>query len=407
MEILFVVPYVPNLIRVRPYNLIKHLTERGHRITLVTIWSDDKEHDDLDYLRPFCQRLEAIHLSQIRSLWNCLLAVPTANPLQSVYCWSVKAAAKMMQLSGKINGNHGFDVAHVEHLRGARYGLYLKQNLTALPVVWDSVDCISLLFQQAAFQSTKRFNRWLTHLELNRTKHHESWLIKQFDRTVVTSNTDRDALITLDGGLPEELKPVVVPNGVDLSYFTAGEFKNREPATLVISGKMSYHANVSMVFHFVRKILPLIRASRPDVRVWIVGKDPPADIVALGESPEIHVTGTVKDIRPYLQRATVALAPLTYGAGVQNKVLEAMACETPVVASPKAVSALETRSGQHLLVAEDPVSLAEAVIGLLEDSSHRQLIGQGGRNYVEEYHRWEIIAARMEGIYNEVINNRN
>jgi polysaccharide biosynthesis protein PslH len=407
MEILFVVPYVPNLIRVRPYNLIKHLAGRGHHITLVTVWSDKSERGDLENLKPYCHRLEAIHLNQIGSLWNCLLAVPTANPLQSAYSWSPKAAAKMAKMSGDLNIGHNFDVAHVEHLRGARYGLFLKQNLSGIPVVWDSVDCISLLFQQAAHQSTKRLNRWLTQFELKRTKHLERHLLKQFDRTVVTSHADREAFLTLNGELPEKMKPVVVPNGVDLSYFTMSDPENREAATLVISGKMSYHANISMVMHFVRNILPLIQASRPDVRVWIVGKDPPGDIVALGESAEVHVTGTVDDIRPYLQKATVALAPLPYGAGVQNKVLEAMACGTPVVASPKAVSALDTISGQHLLVAEDPVSFAEAVIGLLGDSSYRQFIGQGGRIYVEKYHHWEIIAARMEGIYNEVINNRN
>jgi hypothetical protein len=102
---------------------------------------------------------------------------------------------------------------------------------------------------------------------------------------VVTSHADREALIALDGGLPEELKPIVVQNGVDLSYFTEDEFEKREPATLVISGKMSCHANIRMVTHFMNHILPLIQASRPDVRVYIVSKDPPADTLSLGGIP--------------------------------------------------------------------------------------------------------------------------
>jgi polysaccharide biosynthesis protein PslH len=135
MRILFVIPYVPNLIRVRPFNLIKHLAERGHCLTLVTVWSDKKERKDLENLKPYCQRLEAIPLSLIRSLWNCLLAVPTANPLQSAYCWSLQATSKMMLVSDELKGNHGFDVAHIEHLRGAHYGLYLKHNISGIPVV--------------------------------------------------------------------------------------------------------------------------------------------------------------------------------------------------------------------------------------------------------------------------------
>jgi len=407
MNILFVIPYVPNKIRVRPYNLIKYLIGRGHRLSVITLWSNEKERADLENLKSFCHQLEAVHLSQARSLWNCLLAVPASHPLQSVYCWTPGAAAKISSLFGDLNGQHTFDVAHVEHLRGVRYGLYLKKNHPSTPVVWDSVDCISLLFQQAAQRSTKRLNRWLTHFELNRTKRYEGWLLKQFDRTVITSQTDRDALILLDSELPDKGSPSVVPNGVDLSYFTEGEFESREPATLVISGKMSYHANVSMVMHFLNNILPLIRTSRPDVKVWIVGKDPPKEMVALGGSEEITVTGTVNDIRPYLQKAAVAIAPLTYGAGVQNKVLEAMACGVPVVASPKAVSALETVSGQDLLVAEDPLPFADAVLDLLKYPSRRQQIGHAGRKYVEDHHRWETIASQMEGIYNEVIYNRN
>jgi polysaccharide biosynthesis protein PslH len=407
MNILFVIPYIPNLIRVRPYNLIKYLSERGHLITLVTVWEYEKERNDLEGLKPFCHHIEATHLSKARSYWNCLVAVPTMNPLQSVYSWSPVAAARLTRVVGELNGNQSFDIAHVELIRGARYGLYLKHNHPDIPVVWDSVDCMSLLYQQAAHLTNKRLHRWITQFEVNRNKRYESWLLRQFDRTVVTSPADRDALISLDSKLPDKYTPCVVTNGVDLSYFSPGEFERRDPATLVISGKMSYHANVTMVMHFLDNILPLIRSMRPDVKVWIVGKDPPKEIIAKGDSAEITVTGTVSDIRPYLQKATIAVTPVVYGAGVQNKVLEAMACGTPVVASPKIISPLETISGRDLLVAEDPVSFADAVLQLLGDSSRRQQIGQNGRKYVEDYHRWEASAEKLEGIYNEVIYNRN
>ncbi|MBE0411373.1 MAG: glycosyl transferase family 1, partial [Anaerolineales bacterium] len=155
MDILFVIPYVPNLIRVRPYNLIKCLSEFGHRITLITVWEYEKERNDLKKLRAFCHHIEAFHLSKARSYWNCLITVPTANPLQSAYSWSPEAARRLTRMIGELNGNQSFDVAHVEHLRGVRYGLYLKKNHSSTPVVWDSVDCISLLFQQAAQHSTK------------------------------------------------------------------------------------------------------------------------------------------------------------------------------------------------------------------------------------------------------------
>ena len=103
----------------------------------------------------------------------------------------------------------------------------------------------------------------------------------------------------------------------------------------------------------------------------LVGKDPTPELVNLGKNPAIQVTGTVEDIRPYLHKATMAVTPITYGAGIQNKVLEAMACGLPVVSSPQAVSALTVNPGQDLLVAEDPDEFANAVVSLLDDPGLR------------------------------------
>ncbi len=133
----------------------------------------------------------------------------------------------------------------------------------------------------------------------------------------------------------------------------------------------------------------------------MVGKDPPAEILALGSQSNIEVTGTVSDIRPFLQKATVAVAPLTYGAGIQNKVLEAMACGTPVVTTPKAVAALDIAHGRELLVAETEEQFAEAALALLNQPEVGRQIGMNGRLYVEKCHHWADIAAQLENIYLE------
>ena len=143
----------------------------------------------------------------------------------------------------------------------------------------------------------------------------------------------------------------------NISYLDPG--CEREPTTLVVSGKMSYHANITMVLKLFTEIMPLIWQQKPDVRVWIVGKDPPKELQALEEPPRVVVTGYVPDIRPYLRAASIALAPLTYGAGIQNKVLEAMACGTPVVSTPLAMSGLETATGAELMVAGNPSEFSQ------------------------------------------------
>jgi len=120
-----------------------------------------------------------------------------------------------------------------------------------------------------------------------------------------------------------------------------------------------------------------------------------------------RVTGTVPDIQPYLSRAAVSVAPLTYGAGIQNKVLEAMACGTPVVATSLAVSALGITPGREVLVADEPKPFARYIMKLLNDPERGKQIGQAGRRYVERHHRWEQLAGKLEAIYHEVIRNSN
>jgi len=220
----------------------------------------------------------------------------------------------------------------------------------------------------------------------------------------VTSRTDREAFLSLESDPRRPSAISVLPNGVDFDYFSPAAGLRREPDTIVISGKMSYHANVTMCLDFVDRIFPLIRARRPQAELWIVGKAPSREVCRLGERPGITITGSVADIRPYLRRASVAVAPLSYGAGIQNKVLEAMACATPVVCTGLAASALGARDGKHLLIRESPADFAEAVLWLLEHPEERTRIGRMGRDYILREHGWDSIARQLEVIYDEVID---
>jgi glycosyltransferase involved in cell wall biosynthesis len=244
----------------------------------------------------------------------------------------------------------------------------------------------------------------MAHFELKRTERYEAWLINHFDRVLVTSEQDKKAFSLYPSINGKSDKVSILRNGVDISYFTADLSVSREPATLVISGKMSYHANLTMVMHFIEEIMPLVWASRQETKVWIVGKDPPKMIRSLASDPRISVTGTVDDIRPYLQGATVAVAPVIYGAGIQNKVLEAMACGTPVVASPQAISALDVQPGLELLTARDPAEYARTILCLLSDQNLQGRIGQAGRGYVEKHHDWSEVAIHLAEIYQQVID---
>lgn len=407
MNILFVVPYVPNRIRVRSYSWIRYLSSMGHHITLFTVCSNQEDSRSLEDLRPYCESINKVDMPGWRSLVNCVVALPSRQPLQAVFSWNASLAEKLFISASQDNGSGEIDLVHVEHLRGARYGIDLINRFgdskTKLPVVWDSVDSISLLFRQAMLQSRSPLSRGITRFELGRTEDYEASLLEQFDSVLVTSRHDKQALLDLatDKSIGEQIN--VLPNGVDLEYFKPDPEIEREYKMVVLSGKMSYHANVTMVVDFMEKIMPLVWKQQPDVKVWIVGKDPPGKLIAYGENENVNVTGTVDDIRPYLRKASISASPIPYGAGIQNKVLEAMACATPVVASPQAVSALGIEVDRDVMVANTPGEFAKKMCLLLDNSELRAKIGYAGRIYVEKNHDWLKITARLEDIYSQTL----
>jgi polysaccharide biosynthesis protein PslH len=400
MKIAYVVPYVPNKIRTRPYNLISSLTELGHEVDVFTVGSSDTDVQDAESLKAKCCNVYYQHQPVWQSLLNSTLAVTSSKPLQSVYSWHPRLAA---QLKSQLN-KRSYDVVHVEHLRGSRYGEFIKSKFPTVPVIWDSVDCISHLFKQAASQSLNFFGKFVTRFELPRTKKLEGNLICKFDHILVTSTSDRQALLELTPRGKYASPISVLPNGVDLEYFYPNVEVHREAETVVFSGKMSYHANISMVKYLVTEIMPRIWKTRPDTRLYIVGKDPSQDIKDLGNNPLITVTGTVDDIRPFLWRATASVVPLLYGAGIQNKVLEAMATGTPVVTTSKALSALHVQPGKDLLASNDPTEFSKDVLQLIEDQNLQQKISDSGVHYVRAHHNWISIASQLAKTYQQVLN---
>jgi polysaccharide biosynthesis protein PslH len=440
VRILFVVPNPPSLVRVRPYNLVRGLQAHGHQVTVATLWTNPDEQADISRLTSQGIPVITARLGRIQVLRNLLSAVATGLPLQATYCQTPALGQALLAAYPE------FDVVHVEHLRAARYGLRLKAadngmkrtgsqptspagrapslgDGQSLPVVWDSVDCISHLFEQALAYSRSPFGRLVAWLDLGRTRRYEGWLIGQFDRVLVTSPLDQVALEQLalaqssvSQGTPanavspsgnRDRTPVtVLPNGVDLAYFVPDDTP-REPATVLFSGKMSYHANVTAALHLVNEIMPRVWAQCPTARVVIAGKDPPRSLQDLASrNGQIVVTGTVPDIRPYLRSATVAVSPLLYGAGIQNKVLEALACATAVVASPLAVSALHTSEGEQLLAAADAEAFAQRILEVFADPELARRLGTAGRRYVEEHHNWDVISGSLSDMYQWVIDRR-
>lgn len=406
MNILAVIPYVPTPIRVRPYQLLRYLAQRGHRLTLATVWESEAEQKSIEDIRSWGVEVISAPLTQTQKVLNMARAAATGAPIQAWFCHvpELKLAIEARLAQGDI------EIAHIEHLRGARYALdiqaFVAQHHLQTAVVWDSVDCISHLFEQASQRARSWKSKLMTAVELPRTRRYEGFVAAQFPQVLVTSNADAAALQKL---AHNRAAIRTLGNGVDLDYF-APTLDQRQPDTIVFSGKMSYHANIAAALYLTQEVMPIVWRSRPNTKLVIVGSQPSAQIRALeaqDSGARVRVTGYVKDLRVSLRQGSIAAAPLLYGAGIQNKVLEAMACGIPVVGSSQAFSALQAARGTDCLVADTPETFAEALLNLLNNEGLRQRMGAAGRRFVETHHNWHTIIAELESIYQSTRNQLN
>lgn len=389
MRILYLTPYLPSPVRVRPYQFIRHLAALGHEVTLVCLAARGEEPAARAELRRWCHEVVVVPGTARQAAWQALRAIPSTQPLQVAYGISSALGAAARQRADWC------DVVHVEHLRGSSYGAALR----GYPCVLDAVDCISLLFERVLRQSHSLAGRARALLDLARTRKAEGRYGALFRQIVVTSAEDRWALRQLQDARCPAPQIDVIPNGVDLAAFSPAPERMREPATLVLSGKMSYHANTTAALWLGQVIMPLIWRERPDVRCLIVGRGPTAAVRALAADQRITVTGDVPAVAPFLQRATLAVVPLRYGVGIQNKALEAMATATPVVATPQAACALDVVPGYEMMLAATPAHFAATVLELLGNQTARHALGEAGRHYVERNHDWHHSAERLVKCY--------
>jgi glycosyltransferase involved in cell wall biosynthesis len=166
---------------------------------------------------------------------------------------------------------------------------------------------------------------------------------------------------------------------------------------------MSFHANIAGVCVLVEHILPLIWQKRPTVRLIIAGDDPPAAVRRLARDPRIEVTGYLPDLRPAIARAQIAVCPLPYAVGMQNKVLEAMALGTPVVASTPVAAGLQAIAGRDLLVADEPTDFANVVLRLLEDRVQWRSLAAHGAAYIRSHHHLDVIIQQLTAVYAQAL----
>jgi len=285
-----------------------------------------------------------------------------------------------------------FDLIQVEHVKA---GLWLRGIAAQVPRLLVCLDIASVLARREFEHQRWLEGRLAAFAEWRKVQRYERRIAQTFDNCVVMSEVDQAALRALDSSV----RTWVVPNGVDTGHFQPADPESVEADSMVFTGTMFWGPNVDATIHFCGDILPLIQRQYSGVRLTIVGAEPTEAVRRLGEQRGVTVTGSVKDVRQYIGRAAVVIAPIRLGSGTRLKILEAMAMGKAVVSTSVGCEGLEVTPGKDIEVADSPEAFAVAVCRLLGDSARRRALGEAGRRLVTDRYDWRIIARQQDAVY--------
>lgn len=380
-------PYPPDTgDKVRAFHVARYLAER-HTVTLVCPTDEPDPGASAARLRAHVPDLEYVRLAPRLKRALALAHVLINGSATLAYFYS---PALHRHVRERLRTTH-FDVVYVSSSGMAPYVPGLP-----VPVIMDFVDMDSEKWLQYADRLPRAY-AWIYRREGWRLRAVERSMAARAAHCLVATEAERALLWAIAPDAPV----TVMPNGVDLDFFRPPAYPAADPV-IVFTGAMDYFPNVDAACFFGDEILPRVQARLPSAQFLIVGKDPAPAVRRLSKRPGVTVTGSVPDVRPFLHRARVAVAPLRLARGVQNKILEAMATGLPVVATSKACQGLAAVAGRDLLVAEEPRDFADAVVWLLESPEPAQELGRAARTFVRAHHAWPAALAALDAVLHRV-----
>lgn len=358
-----------------------------HEVHLLTFAQTDEDWTYKAELEKIFTRVEFIALPKWKSALNCIGGLFNKIPFQVHYFRSnaMKVALQNLLFREK------FDVVHVQHLRMAQY----LSDQQEIPRILDLPDAFSLYWTRKQATTKNPFLRYFEGVEQKRVYQYER-VLASFNLSLVCSAEDKQYLEQA-----HHLDNIsLLPNGVDTSTFTAVHHDYRHNHSLLFTGNMDYGPNIDAVNYFVEEILPKVQFHFPKIKFVIAGQRPVPKVLALANE-HVKVTGFIPNLASEYNAASVVVAPLRFGAGTQNKVLEAMAMGVPVVCSHIGFKGLGIESGEGAIMQTEPEAFAQSIIQLLSSEKMRQTVGQQGVSIIQSKFSWDIIAKQLEGYFIE------
>lgn len=393
MRILFISPKPPDS-PLRGYQLRAHhqlrLLSRRHRVTLICFGDGEGTPANGAAAADLCEEVIVVPYRAAEMVAGLCGGMLAGRPMQT----AMHETPAMRRAVGRLLAEKRHDLVHVQLARMAS----CVEDRSALPRVIDFVDALSLNFQRRSDYDRAPL-RIAARLEARRLLRYEREICRAWDHATVVSPVDRDAI----GGFANL---TVNRSGVDSDgcAWRAGE---RDAYTLVFIGNLGYFSNADAICWFAREIFPLIVREEPRARLLVVGPRAGRRVRALAaRDPRIAVEGFVQRPQTYLERCTLAVAPMRAGSGQLFKVMEAMACGAPVVATRIATAGIEAEGERHFLPAETPEAFARQTLRLMRDPDLARRLATEARRLIERSYGWERSVSELEEIYRSVIERR-
>jgi len=383
-------PYPPNKgDKVRSYHLLKHLV-RQHRVFLGTFVDDPVDEQHIPTVRSICPDLQVERLNPLASKVRSLAALLTGQALGLHYYRNTALQAWV----NRTLQNNAIDAVVIFSSVMAQY-VEWHADAKAPTLLVDFVDVDSAKWTDYAPQHRWPLS-WLYRREGERLLAFERALAASARRSFFVTDNETALFKCLAPECANQVE--ALSNGVDSEFFSPDPACQSPFADgsvpIVFTGAMDYWPNIDAVQWFTSDILPQLLARWPQLHFYIVGRSPTPAVQALA-SEVVTVTGTVPDVRPYLQRAALVVAPLRVARGIQNKILEAMAMARPVIASLSCVEAIDALDGTELISATTADTFADHIHTLLQSPERAHAIGQAGRQCVTKHYSWD---AHLAGI---------
>ncbi|MFI5297597.1 MAG: glycosyltransferase [Polyangiales bacterium] len=372
------------------YHVLRQLATRGHEVSVVGFVDAQSWVEAAAPLREFCREVTLL----VRPQRGLPIERLRVAPQGTVLFEQPELAGALAEVVARRDP----DVVQIEYTQLAslvRPSVRHIRCITAHDIAFVSQHRRASAAREAAPWSSE-------YAEYLRTFHHEITSLRRFDVVFPVSAHDGEVLRPMLG--PDVRVSDDNRTGIDVERF-ARVVRRPEPATLLFVGFFPHPPNTDAVLYFAREVLPLIRARDPEVRLTIVGADPPESVRRLADDPRVRVLGFVDDISEYYASATAMVAPIRQGAGVRIKILEAFASGVPVVSTPMGAEGLSVSNGAELLLAERPEQLAQATLALLADVDLQARLAAAARAFVQSY-AWPTIVASMEREYRSALRRK-